>query len=198
LRSVKEWARECDETHTRCHDRSSDGALDGPPNLPTRILDVGMPGDDPFLLVTTGQRDRYVALSHCWGGRNECITTKSTYEVYQRAIKLSSLSKTFQDAVRITHTLGMHYLWIDSLCILQDNEADWENEAANMGLIYEDASCTIAAAAASHGAMGCFAQDVDLDSTILLPAEARHLNGGDIYVAKNTKKVTFFDQGPLV
>jgi hypothetical protein len=92
----------------------------------------------------------------------------------------------------------MRYLWIDSLCILQDNEADWENEAANMGLVYENASYTIAAAVAFDGTMGCFAQDVNLDSLILLLADARYLNGGNIYFAKNTNIVPFFDQGPLV
>jgi hypothetical protein len=75
------------------------------------------------------------------------MTTKSTYEAQQQGIKLTSLSKTFQEAVKIPQTLRLRYLWIDSLCIIQDDDADWKNEAAMMGLVYEQAFCTIAAAA---------------------------------------------------
>jgi Heterokaryon incompatibility protein (HET) len=72
------------------------------------------------------------------------------------AIDLNSLPKTFQDAITTTRALSIDYIWIDSLCIVQDDVEDWEREAANMAGIYESAEVTIAAAWGSNGSCGCF------------------------------------------
>lgn len=61
-----------------------------------------------------------------------------------------SLPKTFQDAITVTRKLGFQYLWIDSLCILQDDLEDWEIEASKMASIYENAIVTIAAGRANN------------------------------------------------
>jgi hypothetical protein len=70
-------------------------------------------------------------------------------------ISLSELSRTFQDAIRITRQLQERYLWIDSLCIIQDDRQDWETEAARMPAIYGSATLTIAAFDAENGKGGC-------------------------------------------
>jgi 3',5'-cyclic AMP phosphodiesterase CpdA len=72
------------------------------------------------------------------------------------AIDLTSLPKTFQEAITTTRGLSIDYIWIDSLCIVQDDVKDWEKEAANMAAIYESAEVTIAAAWGSNGSCGCF------------------------------------------
>ncbi|KAK5629029.1 hypothetical protein RRF57_004744 [Xylaria bambusicola] len=71
------------------------------------------------------------------------------------------MPRTFRDAILLVRFLGYRYLWIDSLCILQDQLEDWEAEAKKMGEIYRNARFTIVAAAATSADSGCF-QDVDV------------------------------------
>ena len=75
-----------------------------------------------------------------------------------KGIAVSTLPKTFQDAITITRQLSLQYLWIDSLCIIQegDNFEDWARESSMMGSVYQNANCNIAATAASNGTLGCF------------------------------------------
>jgi hypothetical protein len=74
-------------------------------------------------------------------------TTSLTLLNWLEGIFFQSLPKNFQDAVIITKSIGIRYLWIDSLCIIQDNPKDWELESANMGKVYLPSTCTIAASA---------------------------------------------------
>jgi hypothetical protein len=67
---------------------------------------------------------------------------------------LPLLPKTLSDAVAITRSLGIRYLWIDALCILQDSIDDWSKESVKMGSVYGHAYFTIAAASSSDTAMG--------------------------------------------
>jgi hypothetical protein len=83
-------------------------------------------------------------------------TLKSNLSMMQNRIELSLLSRTFQDAVIIARQLKLRYLWIDSLCIIQDDRVDWDRESAKMGAIYRNAFLTIAAAGAKDGSEGCF------------------------------------------
>jgi hypothetical protein len=71
-------------------------------------------------------------------------------------IDFSQLPKTFQDAIKFTRAYGARFLWIDSLCIIQDSISDWQQESARMGDKYKNALCNIAATAASDGRVGCF------------------------------------------
>lgn len=100
----------------------------------------------------------YTTLSHHWGTEPSVQppqTKTSNYDKYCDRIAYNSLSLSFQDAIRITRDLGIHYLWIDSLCILQDSLADWENEASLMGQVYAGSYCTLAAASSSNGLEDC-------------------------------------------
>jgi hypothetical protein len=72
------------------------------------------------------------------------------------AIQMAAMPKTYRDAIQITRKLGIQYIWIDSLCILQDDPKDWEQEAARMASVYEGAQVTIAAAWGKNGDSGCF------------------------------------------
>lgn len=120
-----------------------------------RLLDLS--ADDPRLIVPEeGQVPPYLALSHCWGGGSPLRTMKANAEQHYVGINKNDLPKTFQDAIIVTKTLGFQYLWIDSLCIVQDDAEDWAREAAKMADIYETASLTIAATWARNGDAGCF------------------------------------------
>lgn len=81
--------------------------------------------------------------------------TKAKLPELEHGLPISSLSKTFQDAIVAVRGLGSHYLWIDALCIVQDSVEDWINEAARMSDIYAGSYCNIAATDAANG-KGCF------------------------------------------
>ncbi|KAH9211285.1 hypothetical protein DL95DRAFT_306385, partial [Leptodontidium sp. 2 PMI_412] len=72
------------------------------------------------------------------------------------SIPWDQLSKTFQDAIRITLKLDIMYPWIDSLCIIQGSQDDWEREAGQMESVYRNSYLNIAATGASNGSTGCF------------------------------------------
>lgn len=147
---VKRWIEDCERNHSTCRQSS------GP--LPTRVLDVGQDGDIPRLIQTSRQIAPYLTLSHCWGPDPGAIirTEWGTIEDRLHGIPMSSLPNTFASAVQITRSLGIQYLWIDSLCIIQDDKEDWERESARMGDIYEQAFATIAATGSPGPNVGCF------------------------------------------
>ena len=146
----KKWIQDCSKNHAACQETLQE--------LPRRVLDLGFPclnGDRaPIikLLETNHQNQRYTALSHCWGESAEIFkTTEKNIRTLKNGVDLSSLPNTFQDAIIITRRLGIRYIWIDSLCIVQDDQDDLAIEAAKMHSIYRNAFITIAAASSSSG-----------------------------------------------
>jgi len=127
--------------------------------LPTRVLDVGVEGrSHDIKLITLGTEEvKYIALSHCWGdSRSILTTTKLTLKPRQQNIEFNDLPRTFQDAVQITRALDVRYLWIDSLCIVQDDEDDWQVESGRMAEIYLGSYLTVAATGSADSSGGCF------------------------------------------
>ena len=106
--------------------------------LPTRILDVRGGSDDGFVKVIEpeGIRDRYVALATIGDLHIEPLLRKATLQAHKRWVLLSDLPQTFKDAVHVVRSIGVRYLWIDSLCIIQD-DFDWERESSNMALFMQ-------------------------------------------------------------
>ena len=113
-----------------------------------------------------GEEDlRYVALSHCWGKLEFPKLEVKNYNEFADGYNVAKLPKTFQEAMQVTAFLGINYIWIDSLCIIQDSPLDWNYEAARMADVYTDAYCTIAALAAWDGSEGLFRPQNPLTST---------------------------------
>lgn len=83
-------------------------------------------------------------------------TTKASLATRMKQIPIEVLPKTFRDAVTFTRELGIQYLWIDALCILQDDEDDWEKESSKMASIYQNSYLTIAATASNASNKRCF------------------------------------------
>lgn len=129
--------------------------------IPTRLLEVKKDGVDTIHLVETRREavssDRYIAFSHCWGKlRNSerfCLHSSNLSEL-KKYVDFEALPKSFQDAIRVTRALGIQYLWIDSLCIIQDDEDDWAAEAGKMEDVFSEAYCTIAASSAESSLAG--------------------------------------------
>lgn len=97
-----------------------------------------------------------MTLSHCWGTSSILTATKRSIEDLKEGIAVSFLPKTFQDAIKITRRLGIKYLWIDCLCIIQDDPDDWEREASAMSHVYRNSYLTISASASKDSYDGCF------------------------------------------
>ncbi|KAJ8113806.1 hypothetical protein OPT61_g4151 [Boeremia exigua] len=100
---------------------------------------------------------RYVTLSHCWGGVVSHRLLRSNYDGFVRGILVADLPKTFQDAIYFASALqGVDYIWIDSLCIIQEDKADWLEEAGKMGRVYSSTFLNLSATAAINSTEGLF------------------------------------------
>jgi hypothetical protein len=140
ISSITKWAGSCDRYHPRC-------APPLQPTLPKRVLDISSDeGDDIALKELNGVCASYVSLSYSWGSSGvPLMTTSKTLQKHLRGISWNDLPLTFKDAIRICRALKIRFLWIDSLCILQDDTLDWEQESANMADIYSNSYLTITA-----------------------------------------------------
>ncbi|KAF5702828.1 hypothetical protein FGLOB1_9414 [Fusarium globosum] len=122
--------------------------------LPTRVISVGNDKVSPRLVVTEpNQQAHYAALSHCWGGKTPTMTTVSNLEAYTVSLP-KDLPRTFLDALKVARALEIPYIWIDSLCIIQDSPEDWKHEASRMAQVYANAHVTIFADAAPDSTSG--------------------------------------------
>jgi len=98
-----------------------------------------------------------MALSHRWGApqqHKQFCTLTTNLGKFAEGIAFRDLPKTFQDAITVTRRLGIQYLWIDSLCIVQDDVDDWDAESKLMEQVFSSAYCTLAASCASGTADG--------------------------------------------
>lgn len=87
----------------------------------------------------------YAALSHCWGSVQPLTLNTSTAQQLYSGISIETFPRTFQNALWVTHKLNLPYLWIDSLCIIQDSNDDWVRGSARMCDVYRNTYLTIAA-----------------------------------------------------
>jgi hypothetical protein len=146
-----EWLNTCLDSHPGCSKNT-----EAP--LPTRLLEVqrGQDGELHSIRLTSTTREQrgiYAALSHCWGGTIEKRATRRNMSTYQDGILLPDLPQNFRDAVIFTSAVGLRHLWIDALCIIQDDITDWEVESGKMVAIYQNAYFVIGANISpnSHG-----------------------------------------------
>ncbi|KAH6714971.1 heterokaryon incompatibility protein-domain-containing protein, partial [Leptodontidium sp. MPI-SDFR-AT-0119] len=149
------WLARCLQEHSSCLSPSRSQNL--PNGQPIRLVQVDVPEKDHIQLVQTSDVRRqveYIALSYCWGGDQLGKTFRSNIGRRRRPFSLFGQAKAVRDAVLVTRSLGLSYLWIDSLCIIQDDEKDLATELSRMGDIYETAALTLSAAKSRTSAEG--------------------------------------------
>ena len=153
---VREWLHECDVNHPTCHNELN---IPEASNFsPTRVLDVSGRSEAGHeiikLLPIAGDKILYAALSYCWGTTQSNRTLESNFSAYMQGIELSSLPQTLQDAVFVTRKLGLQYLWVDSMCIIQDSDEDKAREIGRLEHMYSNAYVTISANSSESCAAG--------------------------------------------
>ncbi|TGO83824.1 hypothetical protein BPOR_0588g00050 [Botrytis porri] len=152
LAHASEWYRECLLKHTTCTAPLASKCL-----MPTRLLRIDEDEKYVRLVVTkeeAAQDSRYSTLSHCWGNSNILKLTVSNLEMFKAGIPLVRLPKTFVEAVFIARKFSTPYIWIDSLCIIQDSEDDWQTESVSMENVYGNSSLNIMATASKNSHEG--------------------------------------------
>jgi hypothetical protein len=154
LRLARIWLQDCLLLHEKC---TRGSALDSSPILPSRVIDVADP-DNCYLFEKIGERDNYLTLSYCWGQGERLLTTMGCFEMFKRRLPTDDqMPVTFHDAFTVTRALGYRYIWIDALCIIQDDPQDLNMEMAKMGDIYHNSTVTIFAGKGPHSSSGLFA-----------------------------------------
>jgi hypothetical protein len=150
---AKSWLARC----TRYHGSQCAGQADV--ELPTRLIHVPTVEDNlPRLCHTESQRGQYVTLSYCWGSGAACKTTPLNFEERSRGIPLDELPKTIRDAVYLIRRMGIEWIWIDALCIIQDEVdlEDWTHESSLMAQVYGRSLFTICVDWAESTDVGIF------------------------------------------
>ncbi|UKZ77556.1 hypothetical protein TrVFT333_005279 [Trichoderma virens FT-333] len=153
LNTISNWINGCSSAHSTC--------MSGPTaELPKRVLELTPDSENNInvrLVEDLGGQEKYICLSHRWGASTHlCQTTIDSLPKHLEGIPWNLLPKTFQDAAKVAVWLGIKYLWIDSLCIIQDSSDDWKVQAAQMCEIYSRAYVTLAAAWAADSDVGLF------------------------------------------
>jgi hypothetical protein len=153
LQAAQKWMNTCLEEHGQCqkHDR--------PAVYPTRLLELG---SQQFRLITSHETKLsgpYAALSYCWGPDPNfiCLTAENLQEL-RLGLPYSSLPIAFQEAVQYLKGLGIQYLWIDALCIIQSGSGssdDWQSECGRMQDVYSNCVLNLTLAQASHPDQTC-------------------------------------------
>ncbi|KAI8664572.1 HET domain-containing protein [Fusarium keratoplasticum] len=169
---IKPWIHDCTTgkgLHKDCDRRKREQG--DTQSVPTRLIDVGHDQSSTVRLVVPAEdfpteKPNYLALSYCWGlGNDPAKTTRDNIKDRRQAIDTAQLPKTIQDAIKLSQLVGVRYLWVDALCIIQSHEKDkyfedWKAEAPKMGSYYSNAHCLIAASGASDSSEGLFAERV--------------------------------------
>ncbi|KAI9167872.1 hypothetical protein HJFPF1_04012 [Paramyrothecium foliicola] len=141
VETVKSWIKSCCKEHSCQHQQVT--------RLPRRLLDVSNRQRIFLYCSEEAETGTYACLSHCWGKAPTLRTTTRNICEHEDSIQWDDLPQVFQDAIELVPKLGFRYLWIDSLCIIQDSVQDWQRESAKMADIYANSTVTIAATLAA-------------------------------------------------
>lgn len=191
---IHRWLEDCRSHRFTCPNED-------PRDLPTGVLELSGTCAAPMvhLTETNGKKDRYIALSHCCGpvAKRPLCTTHANFAAHLDNIPFERLPKTFQDTVILALGLNIRYVWIDSLCIVQDDLLDWHSEAKDMGNVYRNATLVVAASGAADSTEGLFVTERPLLRAWKVPYIISGVTQGFFQVAllDRDEKLPFW--GPL-
>ncbi|TGO24180.1 hypothetical protein BPAE_0109g00080 [Botrytis paeoniae] len=152
LAQASKWYRECLLKHTTCNTSPASKCL-----MPTRLLRIDEDEKYVRLVVTKKevvQDSHYSTLSHCWGNSDILKLTISNLESFKASISLERLPKTFIEAISVAREFSIPYIWIDSLCTIQDSDDDWQTESVSMEDVYGNSTLNIMATVSKNSYEG--------------------------------------------
>ncbi|TGO09511.1 hypothetical protein BTUL_0163g00210 [Botrytis tulipae] len=180
---IQRWIKDCCDNHKICP--AKEGSL---PFVPARLLDLSGRQGEPIRLVATPDTvdasTPYATLSHCWGKIAFIQTLGHNIEKFNTGIKICELPNTFVHVVNVLRLLTIRYVWIDSLCIIQDDVADWQEQATQMAKIYSKAWLNIAATAAVDSTGGCLSPRSLKHGLISDPKGVPIITNNDVFTSK--------------
>lgn len=147
------WLDDCIENHPNCEQSRTSHWY------PSRLLDTEKYELGSVRLVETDAEPPhgpYITLSHSWGGIQLLSLTTSNINDFKRRIAVDAMPKTFAEAIFAARSFDVRYLWIDSLCIIQDMPEDWAAESSCMDKVYRNSFCNIGASSAVNSLGGLF------------------------------------------
>ncbi|KAK5449765.1 hypothetical protein LTS15_008336 [Exophiala xenobiotica] len=180
IEKARHWLEECRSQHNGCSGRGV-FSTSGPNRLvvlsrsPTNKL-VARVCEQP----DTGPEIEYLTLSYSWGKAKRLKLNRSTYDTFHEQVPIADLPLTLKDGIDITWRLGYQAIWIDALCIVQDDDDDWKAESAKMGHIYGNSVCTIACLTGLHSDSGIYARREPL---ALVPCRIQTAKGEIVFFA---------------
>ncbi|KAH7348953.1 heterokaryon incompatibility protein-domain-containing protein [Rhexocercosporidium sp. MPI-PUGE-AT-0058] len=194
------WLKECLEKHEGCKSAFPKSTF-----VPSRLIEIRGPDiNNPGIRLqeksSLPSTVSYATLSHCWGSSMPFKLTLQNLDECKGNIPLRSLTKVFQDAIGFALHSGILYIWIDSLCIIQDSSKDWAFESSTMGDIYHRSILNIAATGFANGVNGLF---VERDPNLLIPialdkdTRYKQANKGNYYLVDAYVWKEGIDESPL-
>lgn len=148
---IAAWIAECHDCHTECGNSLSLQALSIALPVESLLIDV-----HEECLITARADDQYAALSYVWGDSEQFLLKHADLKSLRAPGSLSGLPipLTVRDAMALTKAVHLRYLWVDALCIIQNNDTIRTRMVANMHHIYGGAAVTIVAADSAHANSG--------------------------------------------
>ncbi|EHA48579.1 hypothetical protein MGG_00820 [Pyricularia oryzae 70-15] len=183
------WMKQCDERH-KCAVQYK-----GESELPTRLISV----DNGLRLVTTKSLSsgpvKYATLSYCWGTDDFIKLGQNNLESFLQDIPADGLPRTLRDAIEIVQKMGIPYIWIDALCIIQDEDdySDWLKESVRMHQIYGGSYLNIAATCAKSVDEGFFHTGDRKRFAFLSRFDEHHRKGAYLFFVENAATNTIID-----
>jgi hypothetical protein len=156
ISQITEWIERCTETHDLCNQGHEETWM------PSRLLEISdISGDLRVYLRDRSQLqcNRYLTLSHCWGpiGTQKLQLTTDSLEFFRNGFAVSTLKPAFRDMATLTWKLGLRLMWIDCMCIIQNDVQDWKKESASMGKVYANSWLNVSANSRGDDSAGLFA-----------------------------------------
>lgn len=150
---AKSWLDRCIDGHHLCRQTNT-------LQMPTRLIDISSGNKSLFVHSTSGAQGEhhveYVALSHCWGDAQFLKLRKANFLELRDEFSIDELPRTWREAIAVARDLGLKYIWIDALCIIQDSSYDWSLESPLMGSVYGNCSLNLAALDGKSSGEGLF------------------------------------------
>jgi hypothetical protein len=152
------WLDDC-----RINHKAQCGNLSWSKHNPRRLIQIVTDSELKLIDAEDLPKFDYIALSYCWGsGGTSANTTSKNLSSRQNLFNAKDLPKTIQDSLVLVKRLGLNYLWVDQICIVQKSEddkgEDWDLDNSNMYVVYGNALLTLSACSSENSTDGLFRQ----------------------------------------